>query len=109
MADILPPAPIDAPFNSYNWIDWYRKVRTIINESQNVPFTSITGLPTTVLGYGITDGLYVTSSKIKIPQPISNGAGLSTGTLTNAPSNGNPTKWLAFDDNGVTRYVPSWT
>jgi hypothetical protein len=29
-------------------------------------------------------------------------------TLTAGPVTGNPTKWLPYDDNGVTRYIPSW-
>lgn len=55
MADILPPAPIDAPFASYNWTDWYKKVRDAINNTASVAWTSITGTPTTLAGYGITD------------------------------------------------------
>lgn len=41
-------------------------------------------------------------------QSYTNGAGASLGTLTNAPSAGNPTKWVAIDDNGTTRHVPAW-
>lgn len=37
------------------------------------------------------------------------GAGAQIGTLLNAPSAGNPTKWLSFNDSGTTRYIPSWT
>lgn len=36
------------------------------------------------------------------------GAGASLGTLSNAPSAGNPTSWLKIVDNGVTRYIPAW-
>ncbi len=39
---------------------------------------------------------------------MTNGAGAAVGTLTNAPAAGNPTKWLAINDNGTTRYVPAW-
>lgn len=39
---------------------------------------------------------------------MTDGAGASLGTLTNAPSAGNPTKWIGFDDNGVTRFIPTW-
>ncbi len=39
---------------------------------------------------------------------MANGAAAQVGTLTNAPTAGNPTKWLAFDDNGTTRYIPAW-
>lgn len=39
---------------------------------------------------------------------LENGAGVATATLTNAPVAGNPTKWIPVDDNGTTRYIPSW-
>ena len=39
---------------------------------------------------------------------LTNGAGASTGTLTNAPAVGNPTKWIGINDNGTTRYIPAW-
>ena len=56
MADILPPAPVDAPFGAYNWVDWYRKVRDAINNAESISWTQITDRPTTLSGYGITDG-----------------------------------------------------
>jgi hypothetical protein len=40
---------------------------------------------------------------------LANGAGAGGGTLTNAPSAGNPTKWVPISDNGTTRYIPTWT
>ena len=39
---------------------------------------------------------------------LGNNAGGGAGTLTNAPSGGNPTKWLLIDDNGVPRSIPAW-
>lgn len=39
---------------------------------------------------------------------VTSGAGADLGTLTNAPAAGNPTKWMPFDDAGVTRYFPAW-
>jgi len=39
---------------------------------------------------------------------VTNGAGAGAGTLTNAPSAGDPTKWIPFNDNGTIRYFPSW-
>lgn len=39
---------------------------------------------------------------------LTNGAGVSVGTLTTAPSAGNPTKWIGINDNGTTRYIPAW-
>lgn len=40
---------------------------------------------------------------------LTNNAGAAAGTLTNAPTAGDPTKWIAIDDNGTTRYIPTWT
>lgn len=40
--------------------------------------------------------------------PLSNAAAAATATLLNAPTAGNPTKWIPIIDNGVTRYVPAW-
>jgi hypothetical protein len=39
---------------------------------------------------------------------FANGAASATGTLTNAPAAGNPTKWIPVNDNGTTRYIPAW-
>lgn len=39
---------------------------------------------------------------------LTNGAAAAAGTLTNAPATGNPTKWVAINDNGITRYIPTW-
>ncbi len=39
---------------------------------------------------------------------LTNGAGIGAGTLTTAPSAGNPTKWIGINDNGTIRYIPAW-
>lgn len=39
---------------------------------------------------------------------LTTGAGASSGTLTNAPAAGNPTKWIKINDNGTIRSVPAW-
>lgn len=39
---------------------------------------------------------------------MNNGAAAQVATLTNGPTAGNPTKWIPINDNGTTRYVPSW-
>jgi hypothetical protein len=39
---------------------------------------------------------------------LTNGAAAAAGTISNAPVAGNPTKWVAINDNGVTRYIPAW-
>ncbi len=39
---VLPPSPVDAPFGSYNWQDWYEKVRRAINEAGSITWSQIT-------------------------------------------------------------------
>mgnify|MGYP001603285648 FL=1 len=48
------------------------------------------------------------SFMIRTSTSYTNGAAVAVGTLTNAPTAGNPTKWIPVDDNGTTRYVPAW-
>lgn len=45
---------------------------------------------------------------IRTKTTLTSSPGVGAGTLTNAPSAGNPTKWIGIDDNGTTRQVPAW-
>ncbi len=56
----------------------------------------------------VADLTNTTGNLIDSNVTLNNGAGASAGTLTNAPTAGNPTKWVAIDDNGTTRYIPAW-
>lgn len=40
---------------------------------------------------------------------LTDAVGASAGTLTNAPSVGNPTKWIQINDAGTVRKIPTWT
>lgn len=56
-------------------------------------------------------GLIYTNSAsflLRTKTSLTNGAAAQTATLTNGPTAGNPTKWLPYDDNGTTRYIPAW-
>jgi len=57
-----------------------------------------------------TNGIKITGDTVMIHTGTAwaNGAAAAAGTLTNAPAAGNPTKWIPVDDNGTTRYIPSW-
>jgi hypothetical protein len=39
---------------------------------------------------------------------ITGGGTANVPTLTTGPVTGEPTKWLPYDDNGTTRYIPAW-
>jgi hypothetical protein len=62
-----------------------------------------TGAAWVAFGY-----LAATATGLSSPATLPNGAGTATGTLTNAPVAGNPTKWITLNDNGTTRYIPAW-
>jgi hypothetical protein len=55
---------------------------------------------------GVTVG---TTTLISSSVTLTDGAGAGAGTITNAPTAGNPTKWILINDNGTTRKIPSWT
>lgn len=48
------------------------------------------------------------STLMKTTVTLTNAAGGSIGTLDNAPSAGNPTKWIEINDNGTIRRIPTW-
>lgn len=52
---------------------------------------------------GATDFMHETNAT------LADNAAVGAGTLTNAPTAGDPTKWVAINDNGTTRYFPTWT
>jgi len=61
----LPPLPVGVAPGSGYWNDWYEKLRTMINSfASGFPFSSITGLPTTLSGYGITDAERLSNKNI---------------------------------------------
>lgn len=55
MAQFLPPAPSGIPPGHSFWNDWYEKLRSLVNNTVNIAWAAITGTPTTLVGYGITD------------------------------------------------------
>lgn len=56
MANKLPPLPPGAQPGGFAWNDWYEKLRTQLNSLlSGVSWTLISGTPTTLSGYGITD------------------------------------------------------
>lgn len=50
----------------------------------------------------------MTGFMLRSEATITGGSTANVPTLTAGPVAGNPTKWLPYDDNGTTRYIPSW-
>lgn len=97
-----------------------------VNNSQSVNATQfVTGnlAVNAIQGGGVvnTDAVYrpisidlggtVTFNQVTLPgtlTPMADASGAATGTLTNAPFAGNPTKWFFINDGGTTRRIPAW-
>ena len=62
-----------------------------------------TSSPNSNAGVTVNKALLISSKT-----SLTDGAAAQIATLTNAPTAGNPTKWIPIDDNGVTRYIPVW-
>lgn len=45
---------------------------------------------------------------ITTQQALTNNAAAQIATMTNGPTAGNPTKWIAINDNGTVRNFPVW-
>jgi hypothetical protein len=66
--------------------------------------TTLTGLLTANGGITVVGGAKLLTTNTD----LTDNAGGNGGSLNNAPSPGDPTKWIAIDDNGTTRYIPTW-
>lgn len=93
MADILPPSPTDAPFGSYNWQDWYIKVRNAINAAASISWSQITNFT----GSNLTQ--IVTRSHQSLQNILGNGVG-------HIPAAGTANQVLAKID--ATDYNTHW-
>ena len=61
MSEILPPVPWDRPATSFEWVDWYTKLRRTINTSA-LDHNSLTGLQ------GGTSGQYYHLTSAEVTQ-----------------------------------------
>ena len=66
--------------------------------------TTMTGRLTANGGITVVGGSYLLTTN----SALASNAGSGVGTLTNAPDSGNPTKWIAINDYGTERYIPTW-
>lgn len=50
----------------------------------------------------------IESILVHFKKALAANTGAQTATMTNAPTAGNPTKWIEVDDNGTALVVPAW-
>ena len=79
MANKLPPYPVGIPPGHSYINDWYERLRSLVNDLlTSISWSIITGTPTTLAGYGITDPVELTTNK----NTASGYAGLNTSIVT---------------------------
>jgi len=66
--------------------------------------TTMTGRLTANGGITVVGGSVLLTTN----SALSNNSQSNTATLTNSPGTGNPAKWIAINDNGTERYIPTW-
>ena len=88
MADnLLPPIPTGVPPGHSFWNDWYEKLRTLINDiSSSISSTIITGTPTTLAGYGITDAQSKLINSAGLAAALSDETGTGLSAFNNTPT-----------------------
>lgn len=75
---LIPPSPVGVVPGSGLWNDWIEKIRTAVNGTlSGILWTSVTGTPTTLTGYGITD-----AERIANKNAVSGYAGLNSVSRT---------------------------
>ena len=105
MADILPPAPVDAPFGAYNWVDWYKKVRDAINNATTLAWTAITGTPTTLSGYGITDAQTKLTNSAGLAAALSDETGTGLAVFNTSPTLVTPQADILILDKAASKGI----
>lgn len=86
-------------------------------ENAGVILNVVTNNTLTLVGLNNTDACALTlagtltlggGTLLATSTALTNNAAAQAGTLLNAPTAGNPTKWVPVNDNGTTRYIPMW-
>lgn len=136
MSTFQPPPTYDPPIRidertkiasfSPIWLNWFLNLVKNLSPSgaasvSSFSFTNANGITGAVANPTTTPALTlaltnITPTSVTIGDTtllhtsvaLTNGAAALVGTLNNSPKAGNPTKWIAVDDNGTTRYIPSW-
>lgn len=79
MSQFLDPLPPGTPASSTYFQDLYERLRFLVNDLLvSISWAVITGKPTTLAGYGITDPVELTTNK----NAVSGYAGLNTASRT---------------------------
>ena len=69
--------------------------------------TTLTGLLTANGGITVVGGSNLLTTNSALTNHNSSNTA-SIGSTSNAPVSGDPTKWIAINDDGTTRYIPTW-
>ena len=84
---LVPPQPQGVVPGSGLWNDWIEKIRSVVNQTlTSINWTIITGKPTTLAGYGITDAQSKLNNSAGLLAALSDETGTGLAVFNNTPS-----------------------
>jgi hypothetical protein len=101
---LIPPTPQGSVPGDFFWNDWIEKLRVMVNSLlTSITWSTITGKPTTLAGYGITDAQALDSDLTAVAGLASNGlvARTGTGTMATRTITGTALKVTVSNGDGV--------
>ena len=84
---LIPPQPIGVLPGSGLWNDWIEKIRVVVNQTlTSINWSIITGKPTTLAGYGITDAQSKLNNSAGLAAALSDETGTGLAVFNNTPT-----------------------
>lgn len=84
---LIPPQPQGVVPGSGLWNDWIEKIRSVVNQTlTSINWTIITGKPTTLAGYGITDAQSKLNNSAGLAAALSDETGTGLAVFNNTPT-----------------------
>lgn len=84
---LIPPQPIGVLPGSGLWNDWIEKIRSVVNQTLSaINWSIITGTPTTLAGYGITDAQSKLNNSAGLAAALSDETGTGLAVFNNTPT-----------------------
>lgn len=84
---LIPPQPVGSVPGSGLWNDWIEKIRSVVNQTlTSINWSIITGKPTTLAGFGITDGQTKLTNSAGLAAALSDETGTGLSVFNNTPT-----------------------
>ncbi len=84
---LIPPQPVGVLPGAGMWNDWIEKIRTVVNQLlTSITWSIISGTPTTIAGYGITDAQTTLTNSAGLAAALTDETGTGLAVFNNTPT-----------------------